>query len=218
MPAKNQDLHGNAPDKSPVVLLIIDMINDMEFPGGEALFAQALPAARRIAALKQQATALDIPTIYVNDNFGRWQSNFSKLVRHVRGSDVRGRPLADLLAPDDDDYFVLKPKNSGFFSTVLDTLLEYLHARTLIITGVATDSCVLFTAGDAYIRDFHLAIPTDCVAANDAESHAQALALMRRVLKADTTPSTDLDLRALLDSSAEDEELRPARATKEKAS
>ncbi|MBD0372645.1 MAG: cysteine hydrolase [Pyrinomonadaceae bacterium] len=197
MPAKNEDLHGNVPDISQVALLLIDVINDMEFDTGEELLKHALPMARRLADLKRRAREAGIATIYVNDNFGRWQSDFNKLLSHCLEDDVCGKPLAEILKPEEDDYFVLKPKHSGFFSTTLDTLLEYLQAKTLILTGLTGDICVLFTANDAYMRDFNLIIPSDCVASSTKERNEHALELMARVLKADTTPSTELDLEAL---------------------
>ncbi|HEY0379345.1 MAG TPA: isochorismatase family cysteine hydrolase [Pyrinomonadaceae bacterium] len=197
MPAKNEDLHGNVPDKAEAVLLLIDVINDLEFESGEELLKHALPMAEKIAALKRRARQAEIPTIYVNDNFGKWQSDFNKILKHCLEEDVRGRAVAELLKPDEDDYFVLKPKHSGFFSTTLDTLLEYLRAKTLILTGVAANICVLFTANDAYMRDFNLVIPRDCVASNTEEENEHALTLMEQVLKADTTPSEELDLEAL---------------------
>jgi nicotinamidase-related amidase len=197
MPAKNEDLHGNVPDKAEVALLLIDVINDLEFDGGEKLLKFALPMAEKIAALKKQARRAGIPIVYVNDNFGKWQSDFNKLLKHCLETDVRGKPLAEILRPEEDDYFVLKPKHSGFFSTTLDTLLEYLKARTLILTGVAANICVLFTANDAYMRDFNLVIPADCVASNTAEENEHALKLMQQVLKADTTPSDELNLEEL---------------------
>jgi nicotinamidase-related amidase len=194
---KNEDLHGNAPDEAPVVLLLIDVINDLEFEGGELLLEHALPMARRLAALKKRAKESGIPAVYVNDNFGKWRSDLSKLINHCLSDDVRGKQVVELLKPDQDDYFVLKPKHSAFFSTTLDTLLSYLKARTLIITGVAGNICILFTANDAFMRDFHLFIPADCVASNDAEENARALEQMKKVLKADITPSTELDLKHL---------------------
>ena len=194
MPVKNHDLHGSAPDQSPTVLLLIDVINDLEFDGGEALLAAALPMADRLAALKRRARAAGIPAIYVNDNFGRWRSDFRTLLNHCRRDGVRGRPVVERLLPESDDYFVLKPKHSGFFSTTLDTLLEYLRASTLILTGLTADNCVLFTASDAYLRDFQLVVPPDCVASIEREHTQQALEHMRRVLKAELTPSTALEL------------------------
>jgi nicotinamidase-related amidase len=197
MPAKNEDLHGMAPDESPVALLLIDVVNDLEFEGAEGTLEQALPMARALAELKRRAREAGIPAVYINDNYGRWQSNFDRIVEHVLEGGVRGEPVARVLRPEEDDYFVLKPKHSGFYSTTLDTLLDYLGARTLILTGIATDICVLFTANDAYMRDFFIVVPEDCVAANTPEANDRALELIRTVLKADTTPSTELDLEAL---------------------
>jgi nicotinamidase-related amidase len=197
LPAKNEDLHGMVPDKSDVALLLLDVINDLEFEGGELLLQYMLPMAERLAALKQRAKDAGIPAIYVNDNYGRWQSDFTRLVAHCLEPGVRGRAVVERLRPEEDDYFVLKPKHSGFFSTTLDVLLQYLQARTLIITGVAGNICVLFTANDAYMRDFHLVVPGDCVASNDAEDNRHALKQMKTVLKADIHLSTKLDLQAL---------------------
>jgi len=197
MPTKNEDLHGNAPDKSDVALLLIDVINDLEFPEGDQLLRHALPMARQIADLKRRAKGEGVPVVYVNDNFGRWRSDFSAQVGHCLGDGVRGKPVVELLRPDEDDYFVLKPKHSGFFSTTLDTLLEYLGARAVVLTGMAANICVLFTANDAYMRDLHLAVPSDCVASNTEEENRYALDQMRKVLKADTRPSAELSFDAL---------------------
>ena len=195
MPAKNADLHGNVPDHAETALLLIDVINDLNFPGGERLLPHAEEAARHIAELKRRCREAGIPTLYVNDNFGRWQSDFARLVAHCRAPESRGRVVMEQLVPDEEkDYFVLKPKHSGFFSTTLDTLLEYLGAKTLILTGLTADICVLFTANDAYMRDFHLIVPADCVASLEPEENRHALEHMRRVLKADIRPSTELDL------------------------
>jgi nicotinamidase-related amidase len=194
MPPKNPDLHGNVPDKNDVALLLIDVINDLEFDEGEQLLKFARPMARRLAQFKQRAQRAGIPVIYINDNFGRWQSDFNTQVNHCLHDGVRGQELAELLKPDENDYFVLKPKHSGFYCTALDILLSYLQVSKLIITGIATNICVLFTANDAYLRDFHLAIPADCVAANTEQDHRQALAQIQQVLKADIRPSTEIEL------------------------
>ncbi|MEZ0372666.1 MAG: isochorismatase family cysteine hydrolase [Candidatus Sericytochromatia bacterium] len=197
MPARNLDLHGNAPDSCPVALLLIDVINDFAYTGGDKLLAQTLPIADKILALKRKSHRLGIPVIYVNDNFGRWQSDFKKVLCHCIEESM-GSEIAHQLAPDEDDYFVLKPKHSGFYSTTLDTLLNYLQVQTLILTGIAGDSCVLFTANDAYMRDFRLIIPADCVASQDPEENRRSLEQMKRVLKADIRQSDQIDLEALL--------------------
>lgn len=208
VPAKNEDLHGNVPDNAKVALLLIDVINDLEFSSGRKLLDNALPMAEKLLALKRRAKAAGVPIIYVNDNFGRWQSDFNKLLKHCLEEGVCGQPLAELLRPEEDDYFVLKPKHSGFFSTTLDTLLDYLQVSTLILTGLTGDICVLFTANDAYMRDFDLIIPADCVASADAEENQHALEQMRRVLKADTRPSPEIDFDALQPQS-QDQDPKP---------
>ena len=195
---KHPDLHGNAPDKSRVALLLIDVINDFEFEGAEALFAHALPAARTIAALKKRADAANVPTIYCNDNFGKWRSDFRTLVAHCIDDDTRGRPIVELLKPRAEDYLVLKPKQSAFLSTTLDLLLKHLGAHTLIMTGFAGDICVLFTAIDAHLRDYHLVIPSDCVVSENEEENQRILKYMERVLEADTRPASETDLSAVM--------------------
>jgi nicotinamidase-related amidase len=197
MPDRNSDLHGNVPDKAAAALLLIDVLNDLEFEDGDRLLASALPMARALAALKRRAREAGIPVVYVNDNFGKWRSDFRQQLDHCLHDDVRGRPVVELLVPDDEDYFVLKPKNSGFYHTTLPLLLEYLEVSTVILTGIATDNCVLYTASDAYMRDLAVVVPEDCVAAIDAAHHSAALEQMRTTLKADTTRSADLDLEAL---------------------
>ena len=197
MATSSDDLHGNAPDSAPVALLIIDMINDLEFPEGPDFLEPTLRVADRIADLKRRAKAAGIPVIYVNDNFGRWRSDFNEVLNHCLNDGVRGQPVAERLRPDPDDYSVLKPKNSAFYATTLETLLVYLQVKTLILTGISADACVLFTANDAYVRDYRLCVPADCVVAALPTYKQDALAYMKRVLKADTTPATDLDLAQL---------------------
>jgi len=190
----DRDPHGCAPEKSETVLLLVDVINDFDFPGNDKLLRFALPAARRIAKLKSRLRKLKIPAIYVNDNFGRWQSDFKKQVGLCIRESSPGAAVARLLIPEEDDYFVLKPKHSGFFSTSLDVLLSYLGARRLIITGFAADICVLFTANDAYMRDYELIVPADCIAAESPAAHKSACSQMKRFLRADVGPSRSLRL------------------------
>jgi nicotinamidase-related amidase len=181
MPRESHDLHGSAPDKSNAVLLLIDVINDFNFPEGDELLRLALPVGKNIAELKKRAKAAGMPVIYVNDNFGRWQSDFKKIIAHCTKDDAKGKSFVERLLPDDDDYFVLKPKHSGFYSTTLDLLLTHLGAKNLILTGIAGNNCVLFTA----------------VVSNTEEENAHALKQMETVLKAETTISKELDLKTI---------------------
>ena len=195
MPNQNPDLHGNVPDSCTVALLIIDMISDFAFEGGDMLLQSARPVAERLAALKRRARAAAVPVIYVNDNYGKWRSDFKQQVDHVLAG-TPGQPVAELLQPDADDYFVLKPKHSGFYATPLGLLLEYLGAKTLVLTGVRTESCVLFTASDANMREYDLVVPPDGAATFNAD-HETALRVMERDMGARLTPCAELDFDAL---------------------
>ena len=173
-------------------LLLIDVINPLDFAGGAQLYANALPAARRIAALKGMLRRDGVPAVYVNDNFGCWDLGFRELVAlHLRTAN-RGQPIIELLAPQPGDHFVLKPKHSGFYGTSLELLLTHLGARRLILTGFAANICVWLTANDAHMRGYRLIVPADCIAAEAADDTAYVLRQMQRVMDADTRPSTEL--------------------------
>ena len=136
------------PDRTQICLLIIDMINEFTFDGAEKLFPAIEQTAATIATLKQRAKSVGLPVLYVNDNFGKWRSDFRTLVNRCVEDGCRGKRIAEALRPDKDDYFILKPKHSGFFATPLELLLRHLNIRRVVLTGVAGDNCVLFTAAE----------------------------------------------------------------------
>lgn len=192
-----RDVYGNAPDSAATALVIVDMINHLEFDGGDRLEPQARAAGEAVAALRRRAREACVPIVYANDNFGRWRSDFHQVIDECTAPHVRGRRLGRIILPDEDDYFVLKPKHSAFYDTTLNTLLHYLGAKTLILTGIAGEACVLQTASDAYMRDYRLIVPRDCTASIDPADNDSALSWMERNVKADTSPSDGLTVDAL---------------------
>jgi nicotinamidase-related amidase len=196
--SKNDDLHGNAPDRSSVALLLIDVINDLDFPQNEQLVKNSGALAKRIAALKQRCKKNGIPVIYVNDNNGKWRSDFSEVVRRCLRRGSLGRAMVKRLIPAAADYVVLKPKHSAFYATPLEILLEYIGVNTVIVAGLTTNACVMITASDIYIRDFDLFVPSDCVAALTEVEQRNALTLMEKNFGAKTMPADQLDLKKLL--------------------
>jgi nicotinamidase-related amidase len=185
----------NRPVRIPVhgtALLLIDVINDLAFEGSDPLIAQSALMSARLAALKRRAVAAGVPAIYINDNFGRWRSDFRQTVRHCTSASSPGRMMSRRLRPTAKDFFVLKPKHSGFFDTTLDTLLQALRIRRLIVTGVAGNICVLFTANDAYMRELKLYAPADCIASNSLDDNDYALRQIATVLKGNVAESERL--------------------------
>jgi nicotinamidase-related amidase len=164
-------------------LLLIDVINDLDFEGADALIAEAEPMAARLAALKRRAARAGVPIVYVNDNFGQWRSDFRQTVAHCTRRASAGRRVSMRLRPTRRDYFVLKPMHSGFHGTALARLLEDLGIRRVILTGLAGNICVLFTANDAYMRGLRIYAPADCTASNTREDNEDALRQIRTVLK-----------------------------------
>jgi nicotinamidase-related amidase len=181
---------------SGTALLLIDVINDLAFDGSQALVAQAEPMAARLAAFKRRAAAAGVPSIYINDNFGQWRSDFRRTVAHCTARSSPGRVISRRLRPTSRDYFVLKPKHSGFYDTTLDTLLEALKVRRVILTGIAGNICVLFTANDAYMRDLQIFAPADCIVSNTAADNAYALNQIEAVLKGNLATSQRVRFRA----------------------
>jgi nicotinamidase-related amidase len=187
----------NVRHKSRVALLLVDVINHFEFPDGKNILTQALAIAPPLARLKKRARAAGVPTIYVNDNFGQWRSDARKLLQYCLRPEAPGLHFVEQLQPDDDDYFVLKPMHSAFYQTPLDALLRELGASSLILSGLATNSCILCTAHDANMRNLKIIVPGDCCAARTAREHRQALEHIGAMADAKVRSSSSLRLGAL---------------------
>lgn len=173
-----------------MVLILVDYINPLDFPGAEKLARPALKAAQATARLKQRMARRGFACIYANDNYGQWRSEFHDVLAHCRQRTGISAEIATTLAPGPADLMLLKPRQSAFFSTPLDLMLTQMHAHTLVLAGLATDICIQLTAMDANLRGYKLWVPRDCSAAESAKQAADALAYMARVLDADTREST----------------------------
>ena len=184
-PAKLRREKGGGPRRT--ALLLIDFINALDFDGGARFAPAALRAARATARLRDRLGS-NVVTIYANDNFGDWTSDLRRVVASCAARGSNGAAMTRLLAPREGDLFVLKPRHSAFYQTPLDILLESLQVHRLILAGVTTDMCVLFTANDAYLRGYELVIPPTCTAAMTPSCHREAMSYLKRVCKAGTAP------------------------------
>jgi nicotinamidase-related amidase len=173
-------------------LLILDMISCWNFPDGDELERQAARVAPTIARLKTRCVAAQVPVIYANDNSGQWRSDFRYIVNESLGNEGPGAEITRQLQPGPDDYFVLKPKHSAFFATPLELLLDHLRTRRLVIVGMTGDQCVLNTAADAHMRDFDVAVPSDCIASLTPERNRHAVEHLRDVLGVASSPARSL--------------------------
>ena len=181
--------------KARTALLLVDVINLFDFPRGAALARRSLAPARNIRRLRDRAHERGIPVIYVNDNWGRWRSDFKAIFADCSRPEQPGAPIAELLEPTPRDFFVLKPHLSGFHETPLDTLLQSGNVQTVVIAGFAADNCVFFTAAEAHMRDYNVVVPSDCCASEVDAERQHALAKMRKFLDADTSSSRRIRMR-----------------------
>jgi len=180
--------------EAKAALLVIDMINPLDFDGAEPLCRAAEAIVDPILKLRSAADAADMPVVYVNDNYAAWRSDSAEIVGDVIDSDKPGRNIAERLRPRERDYFVVKPQLSGFYSTTLSALLPRLGVNRLVLAGMAADICVLFTAADAHMREYALWVPSDAVASEDDQRAKWALAIMPNSCDAETRPTRELDL------------------------
>jgi nicotinamidase-related amidase len=140
------------------------MINTWAMADGRAVRREAvriLPQLRRLLDGARRARA---PFIYANDNFGQWRSDLPALIARVQSAGAASRRIVDALAPEPDDYIVLKPRHSAFFATPLELLLQSLRTGRLVITGASGDQCVLGTVADALLRGYDVVVPRDAIA------------------------------------------------------
>ena len=143
-------------------LLIVDVINSYDFEDAETLLENARRAVPKIEGLLKRARQASIPVVYVNDNYGAWNSSLDDMVEQVLQGEHAD--LLEPLVPDEDASFVVKARHSVFYETPLEYLLRQMEVERIVLTGQVTEQCILYSALDAYIRHLGVVVPTDAVA------------------------------------------------------
>ena len=177
-------------------LLLVDVLNDLDFPGGDRVLPWAERLVRPLRSLCSRVRKAGLPVIYVNDNFGLWRGNSEDVYLHATRRAAIGREVARRLRPEKKDYVVLKPRHSGFFATPLLPLLEELGIRRLVIAGIATNLCVLATAHDASMHHFSIVVLSDCCAAETDFDHNVVLSQLEKFFHATICKSTEVGIAA----------------------
>jgi nicotinamidase-related amidase len=180
--------------KSSVALLILDMVSTWEFPDGQTLMRRAERITANVAALRNRCTTAGVPVIFANDNFGHWRSDFRLVVATSLERGGAAAAITRLLAPDENDFCVLKPKHSAFLATPLELLLRHLGVRRVVVTGVSSDQCVLNTVADAHMRELEVEVASDCIASLSQARHRRALRHFEEVLKVPVKPGRSIRL------------------------
>ena len=170
-------------------LVVVDVLNPYEHDDAEPLAASMSAAVEPISELVERALGAQRPVIYVNDNYGHWNSSSEKLLRVAL--DGRHPELVEPLRPPEDVHFVIKARHSIFYETPLEYLLRQLGVSRIMLCGQVTEQCILYSALDAYVRHLAVAVPQDSVAHIDADLADAALEMMRRNMRADVQRAAD---------------------------
>jgi nicotinamidase-related amidase len=176
----------------PAAVVVIDMLNTYDHEDGDRLAASAEVVVPRIRALVERAREAGTEVIYVNDNYGEWNSSAKKLADSA--CDGRHPELVEPILPHEDDAFVIKARHSIFYETPLEYLVGQKEIDRLILTGQATEQCILYSALDAYVRHIPISVPRDAVAHIDERLAEAALEMMERNMDADIGESDACEL------------------------
>jgi nicotinamidase-related amidase len=174
-------------------LIVVDMLSTYDHPDADKLAGSVEQMLPNLVKLIERARDEDVVTIYVNDNWGAWKSERDELIESARNG---ARPdLVEPIVPQDDDLFVVKARHSTFYQTPLEYLLDReLDVRRIVLAGQVTEQCILYSALDAYIRHFDVAIPSDGVAHIHEDLAQASLRMMERNMEAEVAGVADITL------------------------
>jgi len=173
--------------RKSTALVVVDVLNAYDHPDANALVENMAGVVAPVSQLIGRARDEERPVIYVNDNYGHWNSSSAELLEAA----LQGRhpELVEPLCPPQDASFVIKARHSIFYETPFEYLLRQLGVARILLCGQVTEQCILYSALDAYVRDFEVAIPSDAVAHIDRELADAALRMMRENMDADVAPA-----------------------------
>jgi nicotinamidase-related amidase len=173
-------------------LVVIDMLNTYDFPDADQLVPSAADVVPNISSLIARAQDENVPVIYVNDNYGDWNSSADELLQ--AGLDGEHPELVEPLRPPEDASFVIKARHTIFYGTPLEHLLKTQEIGRLVLTGQVTEQCILYSALDAYVRELEVVVPEDAVAHIHEDLAQASLKMMRVNMSAETPPAQDCRL------------------------
>jgi nicotinamidase-related amidase len=171
------------------VLLIVDMITDYAYPDAEAVEPSVERALPGIVRARDAADAAGVPVVYANDLAGDWRCSRETGVR--RALDGRRPDLVRPIVPRPDDVFFFKGQHSAFYGTPLEHMLDRMETRQVVLTGQVTEQCIIYSALDAYVRDYEIVVLQDAIAALDEDLGAASVEMMRRNMSATILDAAD---------------------------
>ena len=158
-------------------LIVTDMLAAYDFEDAGALVEHAERIVPVVASLIERAREEDARLLYVNDNYGHWNSSRDELVEIAMSGE---RPdLVEPLKPRHQDLFIVKARHSIFYGTPLEYLLGQLDVDHIVLSGQVTEQCILYSALDAYVREIDVTVVRDGVAPIDERLGDAALDMIQ---------------------------------------
>lgn len=170
----------------PTALLVVDMLNPYDHADAERLAPSVAAIIPELRALIDAARTLELLTVYVNDNYGRWNAGRPEIVEQALGG--RDPELVEPIVPHPDTAFVTKARHSAFYETPLEYLLRHSGIERIVLAGQVTEQCILYSALDGYVRHLQIAVSRGAVAAIHPDLAAAALRMMEVNMSAEVLP------------------------------
>jgi nicotinamidase-related amidase len=170
------------------------MLNPYEHEDADRLTKSVETVVEPISGLIARAQDNDVELIYVNDNYGDWNSSSEELAQ--RALDGARPDLVEPILPPEGTDFVIKARHTIFYMTPLEYLLRQNEIDHLVLVGQVTEQCILYSALDAYVRHLHVTVPPDGVACIHENLADAALEMMERNMRAELTPAADVRFSA----------------------
>ena len=192
-------------------LIVVDAQNDFCSPGGcfdrleSSNMEMMQPCVNRLAELLEAARQAKTMIVYIQaTNYLNYvfksAPSLAYIIESLNPDSPQicidggwGHQIVDKLKPLPDELIIKKHRHSSFAGTGLDMLLRSNEIKTVIVTGVATERCVLATVCGAIAHDYYVVVSTDCVASASVEMHNATLLVMSgNLLKESMTDSTQI--------------------------
>jgi ureidoacrylate peracid hydrolase len=175
-------------DPKHCAMVVIDVQNDFAADGGffdkvgadlKPIQNERVPALLRLIAEARRSGVL---VIFVRAIYDPEYLSDPMRERNIRlGMDIprclTGSWGADFfeVRPEPGEPVVTKHRYSAMVNTDLADILQKHSIRSLLLTGIATDTCVESLGRDAYFIDYYVTIAEDCCGAASEQDHLGAL-------------------------------------------
>ena len=137
-------------------------------------------AVYRIRELLAEARKKHLPTFYTTAEenrsnstlmIGGWAAKSNRTTEDMTEQWEKANEIVEEIAPQPGDIIVHKQKPSAFFGTALMSMLNEVHADTVLVCGTTTSGCVRASVIDAFSYNMKVSVVEECVFDRGQASH-----------------------------------------------